>query len=180
MTCLLFCEFFIALIAKGGTSLGFMFPWTIKKLISSSFFVQFVFERRFYSFLNFLWNLWRFRVHNGFSSCLAISMDNFFVRVVSGILPAIGVMILVAPKQEMERKSEWFCGVIFFRSNFKVEWEVGVWKKFAFSLMVLCSHAAISLWFLLFFRFFLIGFSNGFPNPFIVHWWSEFFVHSRD
>ena len=26
----------------------------------------------------------------------------------------IGVVILVTPKQEMERKSEWFCGVKFF------------------------------------------------------------------
>ena len=33
----------------------------------------------------------------------------------------IGIVILVTPKQEIERKSEWFCGVYFFRSNFKVE-----------------------------------------------------------
>ena len=26
----------------------------------------------------------------------------------------IGVVVLVTPKQEVERKSEWFCGVIFF------------------------------------------------------------------
>ena len=39
---------------------------------------------------------------------------------------------------------------------------------FAFSLMVF-SHAAISLWLLLFFRFFgLDFFPNGFPIPFIV------------
>ena len=43
-------------------------------------------------------------------------------------------------------------------------------QQFAFSLGVLCSHAAISLGFLLFFRFFgLDFFLNGFPNPFIVH-----------
>ena len=29
----------------------------------------------------------------------------------------IGVVILVTPKQEMEQKSEWFCGVNFFRFN---------------------------------------------------------------
>ena len=42
-------------------------------------------------------------------------------------------------------------------------------QKFAFSLVVFCSHAAISLWFLLFFRFFRSDFFlNGFSNPFIV------------
>ena len=36
--------------------------------------------------------------------------------------------------------------------------------------MVFCSHAAISLWFLLCFQFFGSDFFlNGFPNPFIVH-----------
>ena len=44
----------------------------------------------------------------------------------------IGVVILVTPKQEMERKSEWFCGVNCFFSNFKVNWENGVWKKIRF------------------------------------------------
>ena len=40
-------------------------------------------------------------------------------------------------------------------------------QKFAFSLVVFCSHAAISLGFLLFFRFFGSDvFLNGFPNPF--------------
>ena len=34
-------------------------------------------------------------------------------------------MVLVTPKQEVERKSEWFWGVNFFRSNPKVEWENG-------------------------------------------------------
>ena len=84
-------------------------------------------------------------------------------------------MILVTPKQEVERKSEFFCGVKFFRSKFKVEWENGVWKKFAFSLVVFCSHAAISLWFLLFFRVFGSDFFlNGFPSPFIVRSRSSF------
>ena len=48
------------------------------------------------------------------------------------ILSQIGVVILVTPKHEMERKSERFCGVNFFRSNFKVEWENGVWTKIRF------------------------------------------------
>ena len=30
----------------------------------------------------------------------------------------IGVVILVTPKQEVERKSEWFCGVNFFLLEF--------------------------------------------------------------
>ena len=83
----------------------------------------------------------------------------------------IGVVILVTPKQEMERKSEWFCGVNFFRSSFKVEWGNGVWTKIRFlGIGFFCSHAAISLWFLLFFR--LIGsdfFSKWFSNPFTAH-----------
>ena len=58
------------------------------------------------------------------------------------------------PKQEVERKSEWFCGVKFFAL-----------KKFAFSLVVFYSHVAISFWFYLVFRSFL----NGFPNPFIMY-----------
>ena len=37
------------------------------------------------------------------------------------IFSQIGVVILVTLKQEVERKSEWLCGVIFFRSLFKVE-----------------------------------------------------------
>ena len=86
----------------------------------------------------------------------------------------IGVVILVTPKQEVERKSEWFCGVKFFRSKFKVEWENWVWTKIGF-LASGFLYAAISLWFLLFFRFFgsdLI--LNGFPNPFIVRFRSSF------
>ena len=44
--------------------------------------------------------------------------------------------------------------------------------KFGFSVVVFCSHAAISLYcfFLLFFRFFGSDFFlNGFPNPFTAH-----------
>ena len=54
-----------------------------------------------------------------------------------------------------------------YRSNFKVEWENGVWTKVAFSLVNSCSHAAISLWFFLF-QFFESDFLYRFPNPFIV------------
>ena len=43
-------------------------------------------------------------------------------------------------------------------------------QKFAFSVLVFRLHAAISLWFLLFFQFFGSDFIlNGFSNPFIVH-----------
>ena len=80
----------------------------------------------------------------------------------------IGVLILGTPKQEVERKSLRFYGVKFFHSNFKVEWENGVRTKIRFLASgFFCSHAAISLWFLLFFldQIFL----NGFYNPFIVH-----------
>ena len=48
-------------------------------------------------------------------------------------------------------------------------------QKFAFSLVIFCSHAAISLRFLLFFRFFGSDFFlNDFPNPFIVRSRSSF------
>ena len=36
------------------------------------------------------------------------------------------MVILGTPKQEVEWKGEWFCGVNFFRSYFKVELEKGV------------------------------------------------------
>ena len=43
-------------------------------------------------------------------------------------------------------------------------------QKFGFSVVVFCSHAAISPWFLLFFRFFGSDFFlSGFPNPFTAH-----------
>ena len=49
-------------------------------------------------------------------------------------------------------------------------------QKFAFSPVVFCSHAAISLRFLLIFFNFLdpIFFLNDFANPFIVHSRSSF------
>ena len=79
-------------------------------------------------------------------------------------------MILVTPKQEMEQKCEWFCGVKIFRSNFKVEWEYGVWTKIRFigsGFLFTCGN--FTLIFTVFFRFFGSDFFlNGFPNPFIV------------
>ena len=43
-------------------------------------------------------------------------------------------------------------------------------QKFGFSIVVFCSHAAISLLFLLFFRFFGSDFFlNSFPNQFTAH-----------
>ena len=35
------------------------------------------------------WHLWRFRVYNSCSSCSLISVGNFLLRVVSGILPSM-------------------------------------------------------------------------------------------
>ena len=85
-------------------------------------------------------------------------------------------MILVTPKQEMERKSEWFCGVKFFRSNFKVEWEYGVWTKIRFigsGFLFTCGN--FTLIFTVFFRFFGSDFFlNGFSKPFIVRSRSSF------
>ena len=46
-------------------------------------------------------------------------------------------------------------------------------QNFAFSLVVFCSHAAISV-FYCFFNFVEIFFLNGFPNPFIVRSRSSF------
>ena len=78
-------------------------------------------------------------------------------------------MILVTPKQEVERKSEWFCGVNFFRSKFEVELENGVRTKIRFlasGFLFTCGNCALIF---PFFRFFgLDFFLNGFPNPFIV------------
>ena len=59
-----------------------------------------------------------------------------------------GVVIMVTPKHK-EEKSEWFCSEKLFNSSFK---EKRVFEqKFAFSRVVFCSHAAISLWFYFFF-----------------------------
>ena len=85
-------------------------------------------------------------------------------------------MILVTPKQEMEQKSEWFCGVNFFRSKFKVEWQNGVRTKIRFlasGFLFTCGN--FTLIFTVFFRFFgSVFFLNGFSNPFIVRSMSNF------
>ena len=86
----------------------------------------------------------------------------FFLRSVThfhDFWSQIGVVILVTPKQEVERKSEWFCGVNFFRSNFKVEWENGVWTKIRFlgsDFLFTCGN--FTLIFTVFFSIFWIGF----------------------
>ena len=84
-------------------------------------------------------------------------------------------MILVTPKQEMERKSEWFCGVKFFRSNFKVEWEYGVWTKFRFigsGFLFTCGN--FTLIFTVFSIFWIRFFCKWFFNSFIVSSRSSF------
>ena len=84
-------------------------------------------------------------------------------------------MILVTPKQEIERKSEWFCGVEFFGSNFEVEWENGVWTK----IRVLASGFFTCGYLTLFFTLHLLGsefFLSGFPNPFVVRSKSSFLL----
>ena len=79
---------FIALIAKEFCFLELFKKLKLKNLIFLVFFVQFVFECRFFSSLNVLWHLCRVRVHNCWYNCLVLSMGNF-VRVVSGILSAM-------------------------------------------------------------------------------------------
>ena len=88
----------------------------------------------------------------------------------------IGVMILVTPKQEVERK-KWFWGVKLFRSNFKVVREKDVWTKFRFHAIGFRFTCGIGLRILKFFYFYSI-FLNCFPNIFIVHYRSSFFVNS--
>ena len=53
-------------------------------------------------------------------------------------------------------------------------------QKFGFSVVVFCSPAAISISFLLFFRFFgLDFFLNSFPNPFTAHCGTNFLLESE-
>ena len=72
-----------------GILFGVMFPCTIKNLLSFIVFFFNLFLNAVSFFPYFLWYLWRLRVHNSCSSCLVISMGNFRLRVVSGILPAV-------------------------------------------------------------------------------------------
>ena len=74
----------------------------------------------------------------GFFSDLFTHFNDFWSQ--------IRVVILITPKQEMQRTSEWFCGVNFLNSN-------------------------LDLWFftVFFFSIFWKEFLNRFPCPFIVH-----------
>ena len=88
----------------------------------------------------------------------------------------------------MEQKSEWFCGVKIFRSNFSVEWENGVWTKIRFlasGFLFTCGNFTLIFtvfdilhrsfprmvflvhWFSVFY-FFIWFFRNGFPNSLMV------------
>ena len=88
----------------------------------------------------------------------------------------IRVVILVTPKQELHRTSATFCAVNCFRFNFKVQWENGVWTKFAFCIVNFCSCACNSSSVLSDFWFFWSGcLWNGFPCPFLVLSRSSYF-----
>ena len=83
---------------------------------------------------------------------------------------------LVAPKQEVERKSEWFCGVKLFRSKFKVVWENGVWTKIRFLATGFLLTCGIFTLIFTVFSICLNGFFlSGFPNPLIGHSRPSFF-----
>ena len=74
-------------------------------------------------------------------------------------------------KQEVERKSELFCGVNFFRSNFKAECENGVGTKIRFlgsGFLFTCGNFTLMFTVFSIFldRFFFL---NCFPNPFRAH-----------
>ena len=88
-------------------------------------------------------------------------------------------MILITPKQEVERKNEWFCGVKFFPSNFKVERENGVWTK----IRILARGFLFTYGnFTLRFTVFWIGFFFQmvfFFNPIIVHSRPSFLVWTK-
>ena len=73
-----------------------------------------------------------------------------------------------------------FCALILKQSE-RTVFE----QKFVFSLVAVCSHASISLYFLLFFycfffSIFWIGFFlNAFSNPFIVHYRPSFLFEAN-
>ena len=78
------------------------------------------------------------------------------------------------------RNGERFCGMTISRSNFKVEWESGVWTKNRFLasyLLFACGN--FTLIFTVFLIFFIgFFFQNGFPNPFEVHSRPSFLLES--
>ena len=76
-------------------------------------------------------------------------------------------MISVTTKDEMERKSEWLCGVKFLKLSEKTVFE----QKFSFSLVVFCLPTCgnFTMVFTVFQFFGSDFFLNGFPNLFKVH-----------
>ena len=78
--------------------------------------------------------------------------------------------------KKWSEKASGFAAWIVFALNLKYSEKIVFERKFAFSLVVFCSHAAIWLLVFTFFFDFLdrIFFLNGFPNPFIVRSWSSF------
>ena len=66
--------------------------------------------------------------------CVKTRPATFFLKICSHIF-----MILSDwsndfdhPKQEMDQQSKWFCGLKFFCSNVKVDWESSVCSKIRF------------------------------------------------
>ena len=57
---------------------------------------------------------------------------------------------------------KWHCGVKFLRSNFKLEWENGVWTKFRFLASGFFVHFDVYCISIFWIGFFI----NGFPSPF--------------
>ena len=62
-------------------------------------------------------------------------------------------MILVTPKQEEEQKKQVLLRREIFSSIFKLEWEYGLWKKIAFTVVVYVHMRQFYFDFLLFFCF---------------------------
>ena len=98
--------------------------------------------------------------------------DAVFCSYFSMILKLNGVVVLVTPKQEVEQKTECFCSMTLFRSDFKVEWENSVWTKISFLFggffvhmrqFVFCFHC---FFFDLLTRFFCERFCQSIHSPF--------------
>ena len=71
--------------------------------------------------------------------------------------------------RKWREKTSGFAAWIFFALILKKSEKTVFEQKFGFSVVVFCSHAAISLWFLLFFSVFWIGF----------FFWMVFPIHSQ-
>ena len=73
--------------------------------------------------------------------------------------------------RKWSKKNEWFCGVIFFRSNFKVEWENGVWTKFRFlasGFLFTCVNFTLVFFLIFWIGFFSKWFSQSIHSSFQV------------